>query len=79
MAKIKNVELVVKTDPPGDRANILVSCDLEFTEFEINAMNMLGLRYTLDCRVLNRHLVGEETVVTFRERDLPRAPKSAKK
>src|SRR5258708_24962335 len=29
MAKIKNVELVVKTDPPGDRANILVSCDLE--------------------------------------------------
>ena len=77
MGRIKNVGLAVKTDRPGDRANILVSCDLEFTDFEVNSMNMLGLQCTLDCRILNKHLLGEIPVVTFRQRVFPRPPKRA--
>jgi hypothetical protein len=54
MATITSSELTVTTNRPDDRASVVVSCDVEFTEVEVNAMNMLGLRYTLTCQVLNK-------------------------
>src|SRR5262249_52647954 len=49
MASINNHGLTVTTNRPDDRASVIVSCDIEFTEVEVNAMNLLGLRHTLTC------------------------------
>jgi hypothetical protein len=54
-----------------------VSCDLEFTEFEVNAMNMLGLRYTLRCRVVNKDLWYETTSLILEDVEFPRVPGAA--
>jgi hypothetical protein len=72
MATINNPELIVSTNRPADRASVVVSCDIEFTEVEVNAMNMLGLEYTLTCQVLNKDLLDEVPVITYRERSFPR-------
>jgi hypothetical protein len=72
MATIENPELTVTTNRPDDRANVLVSCDVEFTDVEVNAMNMLGLEYTLNCQVLNKELLDEDPVITYRQLILPR-------
>jgi len=72
MATINNPELTVTTNRPDDYANVLVSCDIEFTEVEVNAMNMLGLQYTLTCQVLNKELLDEDPVITYRQITLPR-------
>ncbi len=53
MATISNPTLTVNTNRPSDQASVVVSCDIQFTEVEVNAMNMLGLQYTLHCQVLN--------------------------
>jgi hypothetical protein len=74
MATINNPELTVTTNRPADRASVVVSCDIEFTEVEVNAMNMLGLEYTLSCQVLNKDLLDEEPVLTYRQTSLPRLP-----
>ena len=71
MPSIENVELTVGTDRPRDHASVVVRCDIEFTEVEVNAMNKLGLRYTLSCRVLNEYLLDEDPVVTYRDRHYP--------
>ena len=47
VASINNAELAITTDRPQDRATLVVSCDVNFTEVEVNAMDILGLRYTL--------------------------------
>ena len=72
MATINNAKLAITTDRPLDRAKVVVNCDVDFTEVEVNAMNMLGLRYTLHCRVLDRIMLEEDPVVTFHHQDLPR-------
>jgi hypothetical protein len=72
MPTIKHADLAVNTDRPEDRATVIVSCDVEFTDVEVNAMNVLGLRYRLDCRVLNKHLLDEDPVVTFHHHSYPR-------
>lgn len=77
MPRIDDVELAILTDQPRNRAMVAVSCIVEFTEFEVNAMNMLGLRYKLYCRVLENDvfmLPKEEPVVTFQHHDFPRLP-----
>ena len=71
MAAINNPELSVTTNRPQDRATVVVSCDVEFTDVEVNAMNMLGLQYTLSCQVLNKELLDEDPVVTYHERTFP--------
>jgi len=77
MATINNPDLTVTTNRPVDRANVLVSCDIEFTEVEVNAMNMLGLEYTLTCQVLNKELLDEDPVITYRQITFPRLPGAA--
>jgi hypothetical protein len=72
MPTITNPELTVTTHRPADRASVIVSCGVEFTEVEVNAMNLLGLEYTLTCRVLNKDFLDEDPVVTFRPRTFPR-------
>jgi hypothetical protein len=72
MATINNQTLTVTTNRPDDGANVLVTCDIEFTDVEVNAMNILGLEYTLTCQVLNKELLDEEPVFTYRQLTLPR-------
>jgi len=72
MPTISNAKLTVTTNRPEDRASVIVSCDVEFTEVEVNAMNVLGLQYTLHCQVLNRELLDEDPVVTYNPQPLPR-------
>jgi hypothetical protein len=77
MASIDNPELTVTTNRPVDRASVVVSCDVEFTDVEVNAMNMLGLEYTLTCQVLNKDLLDEDPVITYRQMSFPRLPGEA--
>ena len=65
MPTIQNAELAITTDRPRQRATVIVKCDVNFTEVEVNAMDMLGLRYTLGCQVLNKYLLDEDPVITF--------------
>jgi len=74
MASINKPELTVTTNRPDDRASVIVSCDIEFTDVEVNAMNLLGLQYTLTCQVLNKEMLDEDPVVTYRAQRFPRAP-----
>ncbi len=77
MAAINNPQLTVTTHRPEARATVVVSCDLEFTEVEVNAMNMLGMQYTLTCQVLNKDLLDEDPVITYHEKTFPRLPGDA--
>ncbi len=62
MATISNPTLTVNTNRPSDQASVVVSCDIQFTEVEVNAMNMLGLQYTLHCQVLNTAIVSGRSI-----------------
>jgi hypothetical protein len=77
MATINNPELTVTTYRPVDRAAVIVSRDIEFTEVEVNAMNMLGLQYTLTCEVFNKELLDEDLVITYRAQQFPIEPGAA--
>ena len=72
MARITNAELTITTDRPQNNATVMVNCDIEFTEVEVNAMDLLGLQYTLHCEVLNQYLLAEEPVVTYHHQSFPR-------
>jgi hypothetical protein len=69
---ITNAELTIATNRPQDSAEVVVSCDLQFTEVEVNAMNTLGLQYTLHCRVLNKETLDEDAVETYHHQRFPR-------
>src|SRR5258708_5099657 len=77
MASIKHPQLAITTDRPHDKATIVVSCDVEFSEFEVNAMNMLGLQYTLRCHLLDMDMVYPDSVVAFDRQEFPRVPGGA--
>ena len=74
MATITNPELTVTTNRPIDRAAVIVSCDLEFTDVEVNAMNMLGLQYNLTCEVYNKEFLDDDLVITYPVQQFPIAP-----
>jgi hypothetical protein len=78
MATLKNVYMTVTSTQPGHSAGVTVECSLEFTEFEVNAMNVLGLSYELGCRVLNKDFVRENPVVIFEPKAYPAEPGSGK-
>jgi hypothetical protein len=44
---------------------------VDLTNFELNAMRLLDLRYTLECRVLNRDLQYEQTVLVYDSQSVP--------
>ena len=79
MPTIKNAELIVSTERPADLANVFVNCDVEFTEVEVNAMDLLGLRYTLSCRVMNDYLIDDDQMLTFHPRQYPRNDEMARR
>lgn len=79
MATISNAKLTITTNRPEDRASLIVTCDVEFTEVEVNAMNMLGLQYTLHCQVLNKEILDEEAVVSYHHQNFPRVAGTARR
>ena len=79
MPTIKNPQLSITTDRPQNTATVEVSADIEFTEVEVNAMDLLGLRYTLDCQVLNKYLIDDDAVLTFRPHSYPREQLGARR
>ncbi len=68
MATIDRPELAIGTDRLQDLATLSVSCEVHFTEFEVNAVNLLGLRYRLHCRLFNKDLWDVEPVAVFDDR-----------
>jgi len=79
MPSIKHAELSVTTDRSQNRATVVVSADIEFTEVEVNAMDLLGLHYTLDCRVLNKYLIDDDPMLTFHSHSYPRVEFGARR
>ena len=71
MATITNPQLAITTDQSHDAANVVVSCDVAFTSFEVNSMNKLGLRYSLHCDLLDMDMLYPDTVIRFEEVRLP--------
>ena len=49
MAGITNQHLQFATIKPEVAGSAVVTCDVEFTVFEVNAMNILGLQFELHC------------------------------
>jgi len=78
MPSIINPELTITTDRPADRAAVRVRCDLHFTEVEVNAMNLLGLTYTLSSRILNEYVLDDDPVVVYESQTFPRVPRAAR-
>ena len=72
MATVNNTRLAVITDALNDQAKITVTCDVEFTDVEVNAMNILGLHYSLQCQIIDKDLWYQETVAVLDERGFPR-------
>jgi hypothetical protein len=72
MATINNVSFAIDAEHLHDRASISVSCDIVFTDVEVNAINMLGLRYHVQCLILNKDLWEREPVAILDEWTLPR-------
>lgn len=72
MASIENPTLVVSADRLHDRASISVSCDVNFTDVEVNAMQLLGLRYHVQCEVIDKDLWDVQPVAIFDDWTLPR-------
>ena len=72
MATVVNPRLAVRADRLHDRANISVSCDVDFTDVELNAMQLLGLRYHVQCQLVDRDLWNVKPVAIFDEWTLPR-------
>src|SRR5712691_8376737 len=68
MATIDRPELAIGTDQLQDLVTLSVSCEVHFTEFEVNAVNLLGLRYRLHCRLFNKDLWDIEPVAVFDDR-----------
>jgi hypothetical protein len=74
VASITNPQLAIATDPVQNKALITVSCDVEFTAFEVNAMTQLGLSYSLECDLLNMEMAYPQSVVNFVGQEFPRIP-----
>src|SRR5215470_14648529 len=72
MSTTHRPKLTVTPDEALDRATVRVLCNVQFTDFEINAMNELGAAYTLSCRVINKDLWYETTGLAFDDVVLPR-------
>ena len=72
MAQVSTPTLTVATDRPVDQAALTVACDIDFTEFEVNEMNILGLRYQVQCRIVDREMLNKNPVASFTPIALPR-------
>jgi hypothetical protein len=74
MVSITNPQLTITTDRAQNKAMVVVECELEFTQFEVNAMTRLGLRYLLRCELLNMEMLYPESVAAFVWQEFPHSP-----
>ena len=72
MATIVNPRLAVSADRLHERASISVSCDVDFTDVELNAMQLLRLRYHVQCELVDKDLWDVKPVAIFDDWTLPR-------
>ncbi len=49
-----------------------VTCDVEFTDVEVNAMNLLHLRYSLQCQIFDKDLWERKRVAVLDEWTFPK-------
>lgn len=77
MATIDTVELKVTPNRARDTATMVVSCEVEFTDFEVNAMNLLGLAYNFQCRLQDLDMPYADPVHSFDWQHFPRVPGGA--
>jgi len=71
MALIHNIQLAIPVDRARGTATVDVECDVVFSEYEVNEMNVLGLRYSLDCHLMNMTMLYPDAVVRFEGQSLP--------
>ncbi len=71
MASINNLSFAIDADHLHDRVSISVSCDKAFTDVEVNAINMLGLRYRLQCLIFSKDLWEREPVAILDDWTFP--------
>ena len=72
MATIVNPRLAVSADRLHDRASISVTCDVDFTNVELNAIQLLGLSYHVQCELVDKDLWTVKPVAIFDDWTLPR-------
>jgi hypothetical protein len=72
VAQVSTPKLTIATDRPIEKAALTVECDVDFTQFEVNEMNILGLQYEVQCRVVDRDMLDDEPVKEFDPISLPR-------
>jgi hypothetical protein len=72
MAQIHDPQLSIQIDHAAQTARVSVSCDVEFTDFKMNSMNLLGFLYTLECQLLNMEHLSPQAVMTFDPQQFPR-------
>ncbi len=51
---------------------ITVTCDIEFTDVEVNAMNLLHLRYSLQCQIFDKDFWERKPVAVLDEWTFPK-------
>jgi hypothetical protein len=71
LASINNVSFAIVADHLRDRASVSVSCDIDFTDVEVNAINMLGLRYRVSCLIFNMDMWKREPVAILDDWTVP--------
>jgi hypothetical protein len=79
MSSISDPQLSIQIEHATRMATVRVSCDVEFTDFEVRSMNLLGVRYTLVCELLNMDMLYPQSVVTFIPVQFPRIRDGARK
>ena len=79
MATIIDPQLSIEVDRATKMASVRVTCGIEFTEFEVNSMNLLSISYTLECHLLNMEMLYPETVINFALQQYPRVRDGAKR
>jgi hypothetical protein len=72
VAEVSTPKLTIATDRPIEKAALTVECDVDFTQFEVNEMNILGLQYEVQCRVVDRDVLDDQPVKEFDPISLPR-------
>jgi hypothetical protein len=72
MPSIVDPRLSTQLDKASALAKVSVSCGVRFTEFEVRSMNLLGVRYTLECQLLNTEMLYPEAVIHFVPQQFPR-------
>jgi hypothetical protein len=71
---IENPVLFIDSRLDADEVYLRAACDVKFTDFEVNAMNTLGLQYRLNCRLFNKDLWDTEEVAILDDQLIARRP-----